>query len=399
MRKNLLILIFSILFYTTSFAQAQLSPATKRFLFDYKNELKVLHKSSFSLSPGFIDEYALYAKSNQYYIGALLWVQPELVDLTLLKSLGLRQIKKAGNVYSIRLPIQNLEVLSSLKGIKLIDIGDCHTPDLKDVLRSTRADSAHRGLGDLTAAYSGKNVVVAIIDWGFDYTHPMFYDSTLANYRVVRAWDQNKMAGTPPAGYDFGTAYESKEALLAAKEDTLYVFGPGSHGTHVAGIAGGAGARTPHIGVALNSDLIFISLRRDAPSLIDAYSYIESYAKSVKKPFVINMSFGNHLGPHDGTTLENIGIDAFAGKGKIIVASAGNNGTNNFHIKHNFSNEKDTLKTVVSFTAMTNYFGQTLSMWGSANSSFSVRFHLVNPDNTTALSSKWYQSAQEPVLT
>jgi subtilisin family serine protease len=399
MKKNLLVLFFSFLLTATSFAQAQFSPASKRFLYDYNKELKVNHKSNYSPSFSLVETYGLYQKSNQYYIGALLLVQPEIVDIIKLKSLGLSQFKAIGDLYSIRIPIDKLAALANVKGIKLIDVGDTFSPDLQDLVKSTRADSAQKGLGGLNQSYSGKNVVVAIIDWGFDYTHPMFYDSTLNHYRVVRAWDQNKMSGPPPAGFDFGTAYESKEALLAAKEDTLYVFGPGSHGTHVAGIAGGAGGGTPHIGVALNSDLIFISLKRDAPSLIDAYLYIEKYAKSVNKPFVVNMSFGSHLGPHDGSSLENKGIDGIVGKGKIAVGSAGNNGSANFHLKHAFIDENDTLKSVVNFTSLANYYGQTLSMWGSAQTEFSVRFKLVKNDNSIALVTPWYSSVNEPVLT
>ncbi|MCG9880305.1 MAG: S8 family peptidase [Bacteroidia bacterium] len=399
MKKTILLILFSVIFCPFIWAQAQFSSATKRFIHDYKKQINVYHKSTVSFSSDFIQEYALYQKSNSYIIGALLWVQPEKIDLTALNKLGLRQLKKAGDIYSIRIPIEHLEKLKNIEGIRLVDIGDTYSQDLQNALISSRADSAHKALGGLNQSYTGKNVVVAIIDWGFDYTHPMFYDSTLNTYRVVRAWDQNKVSGPAPEGFDFGTAYESKEALLAAKEDTLYVFGPGSHGTHVGGIAGGQGAGTKHIGVALNSDLIFISLRRDAPSLIDAYLYVEKYAKSVNKPFVINMSFGSHLGPHDGTSLENVGIDAIVGKGKIAVASAGNNGTNNFHIQYPFKSAQDTLRTLVSFTPASNYWGQALSMWGSSLSSFSVRFRLLNPDNSTALLTPWYHSKEEPVLT
>jgi subtilisin family serine protease len=399
MKKLIAIVVFFLAVNFATRAQTQFSPASKRFLYDYKQTQLGNHKAPQQPSSELIAQYGLYQKANQYYIGALLLVQPEQLNLGQLNKLGLRQIKSVGNIYAIRLPIENLEKLAAVEGVKLVDVGDSFSPDLHDLIKSTRADSAHKGLGGLNQSYTGKNVVVAIIDWGFDYTHPMFYDSTLTNYRVVRAWDQNKMSGPPPAGFDFGAAYESKEALLAAKEDTLYVFGPGSHGTHVAGIAGGSGGGTRHVGVALNSDLIFISLRRDAPSLIDAYLYIQKYAQSVNKPFVVNMSFGSHLGPHDGTSLENIGIDGIVGNGKIVVGSAGNNGNANFHLNHAFSNPSDTLKTIVNFTAMDNYFGQTLSMWGSANTQFSVRFKLLNSNNTIAFETPWYNSANNPVLT
>src|SRR5690606_28301109 len=150
--------------------------------------------------------------------------------------------------------------------------------------------------------------IIAVIDWGFDYTHPTFYDSTLTDLRLVRAWDQNKLSGPAPEGFSFGTEYKGKDELLAAGDDTLYVFGPGSHGTHVAGIAGGTGGGSVHVGAAPEAELIFISLRRDAPSFTDALQYVTNYAESVNKPYVINMSFGSHLGPHDGSYLKNVAI-------------------------------------------------------------------------------------------
>ena len=50
--------------------------------------------------------------------------------------------------------------------------------------------------------YKGKNVVVGIIDIGFDYNHPSFYDGQ-GNCRIKRVWEQNKL-GTPPTGYNYG---------------------------------------------------------------------------------------------------------------------------------------------------------------------------------------------------
>jgi hypothetical protein len=55
------------------------------------------------------------------------------------------------------------------------------------------------------------------------------------------------------------------------------------------------------------------------------------------------------LGPHDGTSLKNIGIDNLHGPGRIFVGSAGNNGNNNFHLDRNFNQNSDSLFTVVNF--------------------------------------------------
>jgi minor extracellular serine protease Vpr len=393
------LLLVIILISDKLFSQAQLSPSSKRFLFDVDFFINLKNDASSNLSQNLIDEYGLYFKDGNYYIGAMLLVKQNEFKPIDLKQYYIHNHRTIGDIVSVRVPIQNLAALKDCKGILLIDIGDPLTPFLNQSIINTRTDSVHWGLGGLDRAYTGKGVIIAVIDWGFDYTHPMFYDSTLSRNRIVRAWDQNKLSGPSPKGYDFGTEYRSFEELQNAKSDTLYHFGYTSHGTHVGGIAGGAGAGKKYMGVAPESSLIFISLRRDATSLLDAFSYIKDYAQSVNRPFVVNMSFGGHLGAHDGSSLENRGIDSLSGPGKIFVGSAGNNGDANFHIKHQFPGNGDTLKTIVDFSSVPEYFGQTLSMWGSKSSNFSVRFKLIGPNNQIMFTSPFFQSKDEQVLT
>ena len=170
-----------------------------------------------------------------------------------------------------------------------------------------------------------------------------------------------------------------QDALLDAGSDTLYIFGPMSHGTHVAGISAGTGGGTKYRGVAYNVELSSFETRNSL--LLDAFSYISTISL-VNKPFVVNMSFGSHNGAHDGSTLDNMAIDILNGPGKIFVGAAGNNGmyASNFHLDKNFSQStNDTLKTVVGFTSnIDDLFGQTLVMWGSHSSDFAVALRLVD---------------------
>jgi len=345
--------------------------------------------------------YEFIKINNEFHVGVLALVDNSSIDKALLKQLNVINDTKEGELWTMRVPYRNFEALINVEGIKYLEVGEPVEPELVYATPSSRADSVHLGLGALSRAYKGKNVVIAVIDWGFDYTHPVFYDSSLTNLRLVRAWDQNKLSGPAPEGFSFGTAYSGQDELLAATDDTLYVFGPGSHGTHVAGIAGGTGGGTDHIGAAPEAELIFISLRRDAPSLADAFAYIRNYAESVNKPFVVNMSFGSHLGPHDGSYMKNVAINAFHGPGRIFVGSAGNNGSPNslFHLDHDFSIEaNDTIKTVVTFQTIPDMFGQTLSMWGSANSSFKASVMVVNNQNELIYQTPFYYSAEEPLV-
>jgi subtilisin family serine protease len=69
-------------------------------------------------------------------------------------------------------------------------------PELDGAVKDIRADLVHKGEG-LPQPYTGKNVIIGIVDWGFDYTHPTFYDTTLSHSRIIAAWDQEKVIGTP----------------------------------------------------------------------------------------------------------------------------------------------------------------------------------------------------------
>ena len=397
---RILIFSFFIIFSTYRiYSQAQVSHTAIKLQLDLNDYIN--HKTGFvkELPESIIEEYDLYKKNGNYYVGVLILTN-HLFNHANVKEKGMLISSKIENLYSLRVPVQLIYELTYYQGVLYIEAGETVSPELHLSRQSTRADSVHLGLGGLPSSYKGKGVIIAVIDWGFDYTHPVFYDESKHKLRLSRAWDQNKMSGPAPNGYDFGTEYIGEQELLAAKEDTAYVFGPMSHGTHVAGIAGGNGAGTDHVGIAPESELIFISLRRDAPSLIDAFHYVSNYAASVNKPFVVNMSFGSHIGPHDGSSLKNLAIDILAGKGRVFVGSAGNNGDNLFHIRRDFSHNPDTLKTVVSFiSGLEEYFGQTLSMWGSPISSFSVALRLVDNTNQTILETPFYHSVSEPFST
>jgi minor extracellular serine protease Vpr len=370
---------------------------TNTFSKDFINALA--KENPKSPSEKFIHEYELIKQGNEYFVGVLALVHPNIINQADLTELNIINNTKLENLWTFRVPLSSFHPFLNMNGLQYIEIGEPVDPYLADAVPSARVDSVHQGLGGLLQGYSGKGVIVAIIDWGFDYTHPVFYDTSYTFLRISKAWDQNKLSGPAPAGYNFGTEYIGKEQLLQAGSDTNYVFGYTSHGTHVGGIAGGMGAETPHGGAAWESELIFISLKRDAPSLIDAFSYITNYAAAAGKPYVVNMSFGSHLGPHDGSSLKNLGIDILHGPGKIFVGSAGNNGTPsaNFHLDYDFiDNPSDTIRSVVGFGNVANMFGQTLSMWGSPFSSFEVSLVVADNANNVLYQTPFYNSLLQP---
>jgi hypothetical protein len=81
-------------------------------------------------------------------------------------------------------------------------------------------------------------------------------------------------------------------------------------------------------------------------TISEALKYLFSYADTVGKPIVVNMSLGGFEFPYDDNNLQDLQISEVLNEnpnGKILVASAGNRGNRDMHLEYNFSNN-DTLK-------------------------------------------------------
>jgi minor extracellular serine protease Vpr len=376
-------------------AQASLSPATRLMLSDMQAALAGGDRAAVERAAMLHD---LQWQHGAWQAGVVALVDDESFDEERLAPSGARLNSRMTGLVTLRVPFDRLVQLAAVPGIRYLDIGGSASPDLQHSRIDTRVDSVNDGLGGLPMAYRGSGVIVAVLDWGFDYTHPVFRDSAFTALRIARAWDQNKLSGPAPAGFDHGTEYAGTDALLAAGSDTTYVFGPNSHGTHVAGIAAGNGAGTVHKGMAPEAELVLVSLRRTDQSFIDAINYVRQYAESVGKPFVVNMSFGQHMGPHDGSMPREQAIAQMAGPGRVFVGSAGNNGTGAFHLRHMFSGTGDTARTVVGFGNVENYWGQALSVWGSPGGAFRIGLLFVNGNGSIAHSTDLLHTADDPLV-
>ena len=157
-------------------------------------------------------------------------------------------------VASFRVDVNHLDVLETLP-MDRVELASRAVPDLDKARYGTRVDSVHAGL-DLPTAFPGEGVLVGILDWGFDYTHPMFYDTALTASRIRGIWDQYRTAGEAPEGFDYGVASLEPWEIQLLGSDTSNVYGYSTHGTHVAGIAAGGGAGVGLPGMAPASELL-----------------------------------------------------------------------------------------------------------------------------------------------
>ena len=258
-----------------------------------------------------------------------------------------------------------------------------------------RVDSVWNAI-DLPQAFNGEGVIIGFVDWGFDYSHPVFSDTNMTQYRVLRAWDQFKTSGPAPAGYDYGTEYVGPGELLTAQCDTSNCYGYHYHGTHCASIAAGAGAGTKYRGVAHKANLLFASLYLDSiRRVMDAWNWMYEVAQAEGKRLVISNSWGlYYMDNMDGTGLLANEMQRLTDLGVLFVVSAGNNGDVNFHIHHDFTGASDTVRTQFLFPYNSGTgWGSSITMMNSANSPFEFSMMVMNADFETIEATAFIQTA------
>ncbi len=343
------------------------------------------------------ERYAIHHINGQDYV-AFLGKKSISFNQSVLESQGIIVSSQIGEIISVRVPVASLNLLSEVQGIESLEIAGKIKPMLNTVPFATRADSVWAGYG-LPQGYTGKDVIVGITDWGFDYSHPNFYDTLLQDTRILAAWDQFKTSGPHPNGYAYGTVYENPTDLINAGADTANIYSYATHGSHVAGIAGGSGAGTPYRGIGFESQFLFVTFLVDESAVLDAWQWMYDKAQAEGKRLVVNMSWGlYHFDAIDGTSALSQAIENYSDLGVVFVTSAGNNGDVNFHLDHDFS--ADTMITRVNFYNGTQptLWGQSLHMWGESGSTFEAGLRVFDASNNLLADGPLFATASNPVV-
>ena len=302
-----------------------------------------------------------------------------------LKAYGIVTGAKAGDIVTLRVPIDKLQIIDNYAEVLQYSISPRVAPEMNRTRVDTRTDSVQAGLG-VPQAYTGKDVIIGITDWGFDYKHPNFNNKGQDNHRLLRAWDQFRLKGPAPQGYDYGTEIVGRRDLLEVQGDTSGLYGYATHGTHVAGICAGRGIDGEYVGQAPYANLLFASFRLDLASWLDAVGWMKDVAKEEGKRLVINNSWGMYtLDPIDGTSLASQAINILSDSGIVFVTSGGNCGDDYFHLSKTFvAGQPDTLRSVAKYYNYTE-IGQDIVIWGEPGNLFSVSFAMVGNGDSVCL--------------
>jgi len=388
MVSKILIFLFLLISIFT-FGQQKLSSKDRN---EIRLLIKTLSQNNWQPTDAITSKLPIQKINNTYYL-SLLGKTNEHFDQTCLREKKWLAGKQIGKVAPIKVPFSDLASIETADEFDYLEIAGKIRNQLDKAVIDVRADSVQQGIG-LPEGYTGKDVYIGITDWGFDYTSPMFYDTALQQTRILAAWDQYKRSGPSPNGFDYGTEYSNPADLFAAGSDTANIYSYATHGTHVAGIAGGSVAGTIYRGVAFDSKFLFVTFLVDENAVLDAWEWMYQKANADGKRLVINMSWGlYHFGTLDGTSLLSQAISAYTDLGVVFSNSGGNNGNVNFHLKKTFNN--DVLKSKIdfySYSANSNMWGQSIHAWGEVGKRFSNGIIITNNTGSVLAESPYYST-------
>lgn len=305
------------------------------------------------------------------------------------REIGARVSAAKGNFMAVEIPYTQLEALANVEGVGIVNM----PPRVSQKMDVTRLVTQTDGVNDGTApllpqAYTGKGVIVGIIDGGMDPTHPMFKDKD-GNLRVKGIYRAaNSSFGGNPVEILFddgatitisGSAYSKPEDLL---NPTKIADTDGSHGTFCTSIAAGSvmddvtgtGGR-PLGGIAPEADILFSDnlmseSGNEAYDMVECLYYIGNAAEMANQPYVISISQNSHAGWHDGTSdmARFLGLLSKEGRMTIILCSSNEGGHQTY--VHEPIKANETLRLVPYSTETDN------TVWGGLKTDKNVKMEV-----------------------
>lgn len=152
------------------------------------------------------------------------------------------------------------------------------------------------------AALRGEGVKVAFIDSGIDYGHEQFLTDGITRVEVL--WDQSAIYDQNRINeYGIGTVYELDELQTSLDNYEYLSRDRSGHGTEVAGICcGNTTGRLNRAGIWA----VKLNTRNGESNIIDLIMGIDFCMRRALEemvPLVINLSYGNNYGAHNGKSM------------------------------------------------------------------------------------------------
>lgn len=306
---------------------------------------------------------------------AMIWVTDGDIDETIkeLQEQGITILRHRKDILLAFVPMDYPSEARKAKGVKKIEYSNPRysSPAMHNARLFNDANLILEGR-DLPQPFDGSGVVVGICDIGFDSRHPNFLTADGKECRIRKVVQYIE---------DFGIRkeYSTPEEIYEWETDDVDDW----HATHVAGIAAGAFGATNldangYYGLARNADIVFTGSQLSDVGLLAGVEDIIEYAKSVDKPAVINLSMGNYVGPHDGSSLFSRYLD-YCADDAIICLSAGNEGRGDVarSMSFDFTDAKKDLMVLPNDWGGVDYYG-IVEIWSLDDTPFDFTFYWNN---------------------
>ncbi len=279
-------------------------------------------------------------------------------DLSSLEAEGIRVERLIAGYAILTVPANLVDAVSRLEQIEYVEKPkryyyalDFGAGLVETVFSGGYGPVEYGGFAPITYGFpnlTGEGTLVAVLDSGIDWKRREFRSAD-GSTRILYLWDQTLSGGNPPEGFNIGTEYDSRrinEALQApAGEQSVLLpsIDSSGHGTAVAGIAAGALQEERYLGAAPKAELLIVKLGLPTEQgfprtteIMRAVTWALQKAEELRRPLVINLSFGNSYGAHDGGSLLERFLDNAAEIGRtVICVGSGNEGNSGGHVGGN----------------------------------------------------------------
>ena len=270
---------------------------------------------------------------------------------------------------------------------------------LDEARKTANVNPVSNGDNPLPQAYTGKGIVVGVLDGGIQYNHPTFLDAN-GQPRFRKVWDFDDKDGQPEP-----VVLTNAADILARKYSYSSCNGIGAtnHGSHVAGIATGSGR---HRGMAPECDILYSDAAVNPLSerayelysdyLLTSVKNMVDYATEHQQPLVINISLGNNLGFSTETKLLQEAFGLLTGPGRIIVAANGNEG--NPEESKSYLHSGSNLKESISFIGRSMPMNYDIIWKTGGTLSFSLDIRISDNSNTETFSTTQLTDGMLPAV-
>ncbi|MGB3097432.1 MAG: S8 family serine peptidase [Candidatus Deferrimicrobiaceae bacterium] len=272
-----------------------------------------------------------------------------------IRSLGGEAVKVHARLYTGAIPRDAARYVSLWPEVAYIEADRLAYPMLDFSGPAISADTVHTGSlawpSPFDNGVTGAGVFVGVVDSGLSGAHPDFH--TAGQETPLRV----------PHTYVSPQLPVSQSDPLADED---------GHGTHVTGIAAGNGFASSgtYTGMAPDADILVGKTSFFVSDIVTAVSDLLTFAGNT--PVAVNLSLGSPMGPHDGTSGFESGIDFLAagpaGSKRIVAVSAGNERDKDEHFQATLPPFGVTTATVI----FAGLLSTSVEIWADGDDRYTV---------------------------